>query len=561
MTRQAVPEATQAPPRWRAAARLAARPVLIAVAAAIVLFVAYELVESHWFSDLPMEQQHRLQHISVVVIATIAVVLSSWLLIRSLPASLRVPPVAADGALHRVGAAEQERQYALWFIRMRWTAFVITAALVFLSVEPLHQLPPETLVPLLATTTLLGLLNAWYGWLATRPVLPPHFLELQAYVDLALLTVLLHFSGGLENPLGTIMLLHVIIAGAIMSRAQCYLVATAATLSLTLMAFLEWTHATEHYTLAAFPHHSHDGEMQHGAHYAPFVLSRLALHGTIMYLTAYFATTLAARIRADERELEHYADRLLAQTRELERSLDEQRRAQQMVVRAERLAAVGELAGKVAHEVNNPIGVISAKARLLLSDERAGMSPRTAAELEKMVGLSDRVAGIARGLLSYGRPSPAARALLDVTVPLRHALAHAGAAAAAAGVRIADRLPASLPPVMANAGEMEQVFLNLFLNALDAMPGGGTLTVGAEVRGGEVVCRVGDTGGGIPAETRERIFEPFYSTKAEGKGTGLGLAICAGLVGSHGGRIEVASEVGRGTTFTITLPLAAGAAA
>lgn len=565
MTRLSDSEATTTPPRWRTAARVAALPVALAAGVMLFLFFVYELVESHWLAGLPLEQQHRIQHASVVVIALVAVGLSSWLLIRSLPAALVAPPVAEDGALRRAGQDEQQRQYALWFIRMRWIAFLITAALVLLSVEPLHQLPGEVLVPLLLTTTVLGLLNAGYVWLATRPVLPAQFLALQAYLDLVLITVLLHFSGGLENPLGTIMLLHVIIAGAILPKAQCYLVATAGTALMATMAFLEWSHLTSHYTLAAFPHHSHDGQVQHGAHYAPFVLSRLALHAAILYLTAYFATTLAARIRADERELERYADRLLGQTRRLEESLEEQRRAQQMVIRAERLAAVGELAGKVAHEVNNPIGVISAKARLLLEDERAGMSERTATEIEKIVGLADRVAGIARGLLSYGRPSPAARSLLDVRVPLRHALAHVAPAARAASVRVADELPAELPAVLANAGEMEQVFLNLFLNALDAMPGGGTLAVSAEVRGvagAEVACVVRDTGCGVPAAVKERIFEPFFSTKEEGKGTGLGLSICIGLVRSHGGRIEVDSEAGRGTTVTVALPCAvAGGAA
>lgn len=504
MTQPAVPEATAAPPRWRAQ--------------------------------------------------------SSWLWIRSLPAALRAPLVAADGDLHRLDQDEQRRQYARWFIRMRWTAFVITAALVFLAIEPLHQLPRQTLAPLLITTSALALLNAGYTWITTRPVLPARFLEIQAYLDLVVLTALLHFSGGLENPLGTIMLLHVIIAGAILSRGQCFLVATAGTVLITLMALGEYSGTVSHYTLAAFPHHTHDGRVQHAAHYAPFVLSRLALHGAIMYLTAYFATTLAARIRADERELERYADRLLGQARRLELSLEEQQRAQQMVVRAERLAAVGELAGKVAHEVNNPIAVISAKSRLLLSDERHGMSEKTATELEKIVDLSDRVAEIARSLLLYGRPAPAARSVLDPGVPLRHALAHVAPAARAARVVVVDELPTSLPGVAANAGELEQVFLNLFLNALDAMPDGGTLTVAGSVRQeeggpGEVACIVQDTGCGIPPDVKGRVFEPFFSTKEAGRGTGLGLAICLGLVRGHGGRIELDSEPGRGTVVTVALPL------
>ena len=123
-----------------------------------------------------------------------------------------------------------------------------------------------------------------------------------------------------------------------------------------------------------------------------------------------------------------------------------------------------------------------------------------------------------------------------------------------------DELPTSLPGVEANAGELEQVFLNLFLNALDAMPDGGTLTVAASVRRegsgpAEVACIVRDTGSGIPPEVKGRIFEPFFSTKEAGRGTGLGLSICLGLIRSHGGRIELDSEPGRGTAVTVALPL------
>jgi signal transduction histidine kinase len=227
---------------------------------------------------------------------------------------------------------------------------------------------------------------------------------------------------------------------------------------------------------------------------------------------------------------------------------------------------VGELAGQVAHEVNNPIAILGAKARLLLREGREPLPPHAAAELAKIVGLSDRVARIAQGLLSYCRPSPGARALVDVRLPMRSALAFVEGRARSAGVEISEALPETLPPVRANAGELDQVFLNLLLNALDAMPSGGRLEVraGTALRVGDatswVEVEVTDTGHGIPAELRERVFEPFLTTKPDGVGSGLGLSICLGLVRSHGGEISIESEPGRPTRALVRLPAAAGSA-
>jgi signal transduction histidine kinase len=246
----------------------------------------------------------------------------------------------------------------------------------------------------------------------------------------------------------------------------------------------------------------------------------------------------------------------------LVRDVTEEKEAQARMIRADRLAAVGELAGQVAHEVNNPIAIISAKARLLLDDDRTALPPTVRAELVKITDLSDRVARIAKGLLSYARSSHGRRESLDVCVPVRKAMAYLEDRARAADVRLCAELTEDLPPLQANEAELEQVFLNLFLNALDAMPDGGELRVGAReserpdngaAPGLEVM--VEDTGNGIAPELRGRVFEPFLTTKPEGRGSGLGLSICLGLVRSHGGRIALDSEPGRGTRVSVWLPL------
>ena len=250
---------------------------------------------------------------------------------------------------------------------------------------------------------------------------------------------------------------------------------------------------------------------------------------------------------------------------ELVQEITEDKAIQARMLAACKLAAVGEVAGKLAHEINNPIAIVSAKARILLADRRAEMSEKVARELERIVGLSDRVAGIARGLLAYGRPSAAPRSSLDVREPVRHALSLVQEPAERQGVRLVDDLGEPWATVQASASELEQVFLNLFLNALDVMRVGGVLAVSGRAtslgdgRPGVTVV-VSDTGPGIPEDLRERIFEPFFTTKEEGHGNGLGLSVCQGIVRAHGGEIEVERGSGQGARFLVRLPaLAAGA--
>jgi signal transduction histidine kinase len=177
-----------------------------------------------------------------------------------------------------------------------------------------------------------------------------------------------------------------------------------------------------------------------------------------------------------------------------------------------------------------------------------------------MIDLSDRVAQIAQGLLSYCRPSGAARASLDIRVPIGKALAMVETRAVNMGIQVEQDLAPDLPPVCANGQEMEQVALNLLLNALDAMPAGGRMNISARTERTlpedreMVVVSVADTGSGIPPDIRDRIFEPFFTTKQSGRGTGLGLSICEGLIRSHGGRIDIASSPGKGSRFDVTLP-------
>jgi hypothetical protein len=219
----------------------------------------------------------------------------------------------------------------------------------------------------------------------------------------------------------------------------------------------------------------------------------------------------------------------------------------------DRLAALGALAAGVAHEVNTPITGISSYAQMLLAETPVD-DPRYAI-LRKVERQTFRAARIVNNLLGFARKRSDERSPLDLVPVIEESLDLLAERRSSRGVALELRLPGEPLSVLGNDGELQQVFTNLALNAIDAMSGGGTLTVEARVQDGLACVWVQDTGPGIAPEAIERIFEPFYSTKGSEGGTGLGLSISHDIVRRHGGDLHVASEPGRGTRFRIELPI------
>lgn len=241
-------------------------------------------------------------------------------------------------------------------------------------------------------------------------------------------------------------------------------------------------------------------------------------------------------------------DRLL---RELRRRLEELRQAQAWLVRTEKLAATGRLAASIAHEINNPLEGI--KNFLAVLEERLPPDDENR-ELLRLIGVGfQRIQKTTRQLLSFSRKEEVARQPCDLREPIENALAMVRNRLAMQQIVLEERWDEPLPQVLASPEQMEQVFLNLFLNAADAMgESGGRLEVHGWREGGEVCVAVRDTGPGIPEEIRDRIFEPFVTTK--NGSSGLGLWVSYGIVTEHGGRVDVESEPGKGTAFTVRLP-------
>jgi two-component system NtrC family sensor kinase len=231
-----------------------------------------------------------------------------------------------------------------------------------------------------------------------------------------------------------------------------------------------------------------------------------------------------------------------------------QQTVRQQVTRAEKLASIGRLAAGVAHEINNPLTGVLTFAHLLR--DKSNMDAQDREDLDLMIRETTRAADIVRGLLDFARERPVLMERLDLNEVVARTVRLIANQKKFERIVIEQLLQEDLPKVRGDMNQLQQVLLNLSLNACTAMPNGGTLTIRTVTAGDDLLLKVGDTGHGIKAELLDRIFEPFFTTQDVGKGTGLGLSVTYGIVEQHGGRLEVESEEGKGSTFTISLPAA-----
>ena len=226
---------------------------------------------------------------------------------------------------------------------------------------------------------------------------------------------------------------------------------------------------------------------------------------------------------------------------------------------AERLASLGILSAGIAHEINNPIGIITSRIELMLIDAAEHALPATVVDdLHVLHRNAMRVTSIAQRFLSFARQSPAERSPVDLNRVVAQTV-ELVERQMGEGLRIITDLEPASPPILGHANALQQVLLNLIMNARDAMDGRGEIRIATGVsrdRPGQIRLTVADTGPGIPPDAISRIFDPFYTTKASG--TGLGLSVSYGIIRDHNGTVDVESSVGKGATFILTFPIGSG---
>jgi signal transduction histidine kinase len=275
--------------------------------------------------------------------------------------------------------------------------------------------------------------------------------------------------------------------------------------------------------------------------------------GRLLLLDASLA--LDAYMEGHERDLEYLNRELAASGRRLARDLERSdtalRHTAERARAAERLASIGTLVAGLAHEIGTPMGVIQGHAKLL---EGAVNGDNARWRLRTIQDQISRISRIIQSLLNMARPGRPRRVPVDVSALLDNTVAFLTEKLARREVTVARDYAPGVPSVPGDPERLQQVFLNLFLNAIDAMPRGGELRIAIGHQASDVEVRVADSGHGIPAGDVERIFEPFYTTKAAGEGSGLGLSVVQGIVAEHHGAIDVLRSDDRGTEFRLLLP-------
>jgi PAS domain S-box-containing protein len=230
-------------------------------------------------------------------------------------------------------------------------------------------------------------------------------------------------------------------------------------------------------------------------------------------------------------------------------------RQREVLYQNEKLAALGTMAAGIAHEMNNPLGIITTRIEVMLLDaEQQALPAQVLDDLQVLHRASQRVARIAAGLRSFARHSPGDRVPLDLNAVVEESVQLLQKPLAADNVHVVVSLDRALPPILGDATTLHQVLMNLLTNAREAMPEGGQIRVetGPAERPGWIRLLVADTGAGIPAEEISKIFDPFFTTKRTG--TGLGLSVTYGIIQEHGGTVDVQSRPGAGTSFVISFP-------
>jgi len=258
-------------------------------------------------------------------------------------------------------------------------------------------------------------------------------------------------------------------------------------------------------------------------------------------------------LRKSNDEIGLLANSFNEMSRKMSSDIEQLQKLNEQLIRTEKLAAMGTLAAGVAHEINNPLASISSLIQIMQSN--SGSDEKTDDNLRLISTQIQRISQVTRDMMDFARVRPSARNPVNINEIIEISLRLASFDKAFQRLRLKKIFDDDLPNVYADSDQMQQVFLNLLLNARDAMPDGGAISIKTFKQENEIIIELEDSGIGIGNNDRKKIFDPFFTTKPAGKGTGLGLAVCYGIITAHNGKIEVFSNENGGSAFVISLPI------
>lgn len=441
----------------------------------------------------------------------------------------------------------QERIH--WFINLRWLAIIgVSAVIAFFELVLKIKLPVIHLFSILLTLVLCNTIYIYYSKSIEKKKANPsnitysiRFSNIQITVDLLLLALLVHFFGGVESPIYFYFIFHMVIASILLSPKFAYYQATLAiSLFLTIVS-LEYFKIIPHYQIDKFT-------------IAPlydnllYCCMNFFVFSTTMYLAVYIATSITSKLRKKQREV-------IILKNELEQTNTELKETQATLIHAEKMTSLGQIAASVAHEVNNPLAGVLIYIRLLLKNitEKKNVDEDVFKDrLKTMEKEIERSSRIIKNLLDFSRHQELLMRPCMITEKIENTLILLGNQAKLNTVGVIKKYD-SIPLIFADPDQLQQVFVNIVLNAIQAMPTGGILTISTKYNDGDDTVELcfSDTGCGIKEENMKKLFTPFFTTKGKSEGIGLGLAVCNNIITRHNGEIFVESEKGKGTTFKI----------
>ena len=442
-----------------------------------------------------------------------------------------------------------------WFVKLRWLFLLGLGGLLFFATQVLKL--GMNLFPILVVAGLVLLYNIGFFLLQRLIRNPPLSVatarglrieaNFQIGLDLLALVLLIHFSGGIENPFIFFFVFHMIMGSILLSGRDIWFQAGVTVGLLLLLLGLSFFGLIPHYHIQGF---ASDGLWIN----VPYILAGVVSFGATIFMAVYMTNSIARSLRKREEELYLTKTQLEHKSRELEAANRELVKQQNLLIQSEKLASLGKLSAGIAHELNNPLTGVLSFAHFIKDAHPADALLQN--DLEVVVRETERCKRIIKGLLDFARQSQPEKNEDNVLLLLQRTLALIANHKDFKNIEIIRDLPPQLPLVMIDRDQMQQVFMNLIVNAGEAMPLGGTLRVSAGITPdqGAVEIRLQDTGTGIAEKDLGKIFDPFFTTKE--MGTGLGLSISLGIVENHGGRLQVESQPGQGSTFTVQLPLA-----
>ena len=440
-----------------------------------------------------------------------------------------------------------------WFVKLRWLFLLALAAVLFFARAFFHlevHLFPILIISAAVLVYNLGFLVFHWRVKARAGQLTSRNLRLEANfqigLDLRALVMLIHYSGGIENPFVFFFVFHMIMGSILLSHLDIWYHLAGTIFFLFSFLGLSYIGLIEHYHIEGFA----SSQLWSNT---PYLLAGAVSFAATLVLTVYMTSSISRSVRNREVELFYAKNQLEKKSRELEQANQELIRQQNLLIQSEKLASLGKLSAGIAHELNNPMTGILSFAHFIR--DACPDLDQVQHDISVVIRETERCKKIIKGLLDFARQSQPEKKVSDLLKVLAKTINLVEHHKDFKNIEIIRDFDEAIPPLMFDQDQLQQVFMNLIVNAQEAMPEGGTLYIRArlDIQLERIEIKIKDTGPGMDEETMTKIFDPFFTTKE--MGTGLGLSISMGIIQNHGGILEVKSAPGEGSTFTVKLPI------